>query len=77
MVRCLFCQPEWLRAREIGAMDLTSRELATMLAALRFWQREGLTSAGCERVIATDEGTLEELSADEIDELCERLNVCS
>jgi hypothetical protein len=55
-------------------MNLDSRELATVLAALRFWQREGSSSCVPERGIATDGEEFEELSAAEIDDLCERLN---
>lgn len=50
------------------------RQLSTALAALRFWQREGLTGAGGEHDVATDGGTIEPLSAHEIDELCEAIN---
>lgn len=53
------------------------RELATVLAALRYWQREGLMSAGHEQDVATDGGTLQPLSADEIDTLCEELNTAA
>lgn len=56
-------------ARKLGA-----RELATVLAALRYWRREGLMSAGHEIDIATDGGELEPLNESEIDALCERLN---
>jgi hypothetical protein len=55
-------------------MELDRRELAAVLAALRFWQRKGSLWDGPEREIATDSETLEELSVDEIDSLCERLN---
>lgn len=60
---------------------LTERELATTLAALRYWQRHGarqmLTSRNRLDVddVATDGGTLEPLTVSEIDSLCERLNV--
>lgn len=57
------------------APDLTSRELATVLAALRYWQREGIHSGGHEQDIATDGDGLIPLTGSEIDELCERLNV--
>ena len=53
-------------------MTFDHRELATVLAALRFWQRQGPGEA--ERDIATDGESLKELSAAEIDTLCERLN---
>jgi hypothetical protein len=53
---------------------LTSRDLGTILAALRYWQREGLHSGGAEHDIASDGGGLFPLDAEEIDELCERIN---
>jgi len=56
-------------------MKLTDRELATVLAALRYWQREGLFSCGHEIDIASNGDTLEPLTARDIDALCERLNV--
>jgi len=55
-------------------MKLTPRELATVLAALRYWQREGLLSGGAEHDLATDDGTLKPLGLHEIDALCQRLN---
>lgn len=45
-----------------------------MLAALRYWQREGRMSAGHEFDIAENGGEFSALTNDEIDELCERLN---
>jgi hypothetical protein len=54
---------------------LDRRELATVLAALRFWQREGRMSAGGEHDIAADGGQVAPLKPAEIDALCERLNV--
>ena len=75
----------WPRARspeivveprqEASGPALDSRELATVLAALRYWQREGLMSAGVEHDIATDGDHVAPLAAAEIDTLCERLNV--
>jgi hypothetical protein len=52
---------------------LTSRELATVLAALRYWQRD-LESA--DEIIDGGEHFSDQLplSAAEIDALCERLN---
>ena len=60
------------------------RELATVLAALRMWQRGScgttgtqasvLEAAHAEMSIATDGERLMPLLASEIDELCERLN---
>ncbi|MDA8120235.1 MAG: hypothetical protein M0Z85_09420 [Gammaproteobacteria bacterium] len=54
---------------------LTDRERACILAALRYWQREGCMSAGAEQDIATDGGVLEPLSVEEIDDLTEHLNL--
>ena len=58
-------------------MDLSDRELATVLAALREWQ--GIL-AGEEPAakevddIASDSGRFTPLTPEEIDALCERLN---
>lgn len=60
-------------AQEKG-MPMGERETATILAALRYWQREGLLSAGHEQEIASDGGGLKPLSAAEIDRLCEAIN---
>ena len=54
---------------------LNSRELATVLAALRFWRREQLMSTGGEHAVASAGGRFPQLTAGEIDALCERLNV--
>jgi hypothetical protein len=56
--------------------SIDDREHATILAALRYWQRKGLESPAPEDDIATNAGTLIGLSAEEIDELCEWIN-CS
>lgn len=61
--------------KEASGPALDSRELATVFAALRYWQREGRRSAGGEHDIATDGDHSAPLSAAEIDRLCERLNV--
>ena len=53
---------------------MNQRELKTVLAALRYWQREGRFSGGHEQDIATNGGASEPLDGDEIDALCERLN---
>lgn len=57
--------------------QLSERELATVLAALRYWQREGLHSSGHEIEIATNGGTLAAMAEGEIDALCERINTAS
>ena len=58
---------------------ITRRELATILAALRYHQAENLQRADgigddVIRDIATDGGMLDALNYEEVDELCERLN---
>ncbi|MCB5411676.1 hypothetical protein [Pseudogemmobacter faecipullorum] len=54
--------------------ELSYRELATILAALRLWQRTDNRAHIEESVIATDCETMLALDNDEIDALCERLN---
>lgn len=57
-------------------LNVNSRELATILAALRYWQSNNRQNAkqAPEYDIATDSGTLQPLGNLEIDELCERAN---
>ncbi len=55
-------------------MELSPRETATVLAALRWWQENNGMQADRFNAIATNEHTLVELSLEEIDALCERLN---
>lgn len=57
-------------------LTLAPDELATVLAALRFWQRQGLIvpCPSPEWVIACDDGRLWPLNAGQIDALCERVN---
>lgn len=53
---------------------LDEREHATVMAALRYWQREGLNSGGHEiEQIATNAGALEPMDAAEVNRLCERV----
>lgn len=63
-------------SQSIISVDAT--ELATILAALRFYQREGLGDPSNRRddihVIATDGDTLISLDTERIDALCERIN---
>ncbi|MHB1892726.1 MAG: hypothetical protein ACYCTZ_04400 [Candidatus Dormibacteria bacterium] len=55
-------------------MVLSDRELATVLAALRYWQGEcGPEDAEAADMVHFDRCT--PLTTAEIDELCERLNV--
>jgi hypothetical protein len=53
---------------------LSEHETTTILAALRYWQREGSMSAGQERDNETNFDHLIRLSAKEIDTLCERVD---
>lgn len=53
---------------------IEDRELNTVLAALRYWQRCGDFGGGGIQDIATNGGTEQALESDEIDTLCERLN---
>jgi hypothetical protein len=55
-------------------MKLRKRELATVLAALRFYQKEDLDNEPDINDIATDGWTLDALTVAEIDSLCEELN---
>lgn len=54
--------------------DFTPRELATVLAALRYWQTGNGRTYSALADIATDDGAFKPLSAGEVDALCERLN---
>lgn len=71
-------EPRPLPPREPGA-QLTPRELGTVLAALRCYQQVRGECAGDVpddlADIATDGGAFAAMEADEIDDLCERLNV--
>ena len=55
-------------------IKVSNREHATILAALRHWQRVPGEALMHEDDIATNGGELEALSPPEIDELCERIN---
>lgn len=57
-------------------MKLNPRETATVLAALRYWQRVGLYDRAslAEDMIATNDNTFPALNEEEIDALCERIN---
>ena len=55
-------------------LELDERQLGTVLAALRYWQRKGLASGGDEHDIASDFGGLVPLNETEIDALCEDIN---
>jgi hypothetical protein len=71
-------QEAWDNGKDCSPMSptvmaaLDARELNTVLAALRYWQRTWHDGASEDEIdIASVEGSL---SADEIDMLCERLN---
>lgn len=67
---------EWLEysaLERLQPVSLSEREAAALLAALRYWRREGLWSTGHEREIETDSGRLEPLSATEFEALCARI----
>lgn len=53
--------------------ELNERELATVLAALRCWQKE-LTRTGIPEDADDILGERDPLTLDEIDDLCDRLN---
>ncbi len=55
-------------------MVFSQRELATVLAALRFWARAGISGTPLEHSIATEGEVLRPLNTEEVDVLCERLN---
>lgn len=58
--------------------ELTDREVSTILAALRYWQAAAngmLPQPPALVVLATDEGRYPSLTIDEIDELCEQINI--
>jgi len=63
------------------ALVVNRRELAVILAALRFYQNENLgdgSDVGREAIkdIATDCGSLRPLDFEGVDRLCERINTC-
>ncbi len=53
---------------------MNEQERATVLAALRLWQQDGLTTDVDVLAIATNQGEFGLLDSAEIDRLCERLN---
>lgn len=56
-------------------VSLDSNELATVLAALRYWQQD-LAANGDEPIISEHFEDVKPLTPDQIDDLCERIN-CS
>lgn len=58
-----------------NVLILEDREIHTIIAALRYWQREGLHSSGHEHDLAGNGGEVDALSGEEIDRLIEgRIN---
>ncbi len=55
---------------------MSDKELAIVLAALRYWQRNVVVNRIDKDIadVATDFGHFDVMSDTEIDELCERLN---
>ena len=69
------------RKKKQFALVVDGRELATILAALRFHQDENLRSGPdipdeVIKDIATDSGTLKPLNFKDVSRLCERINTC-
>ena len=61
-------------------LPIDDRELATILAALRYHQAENLQGTGeipdqAIRDITTDSGCLQPLGFEDVEQLCERLNL--
>lgn len=63
-----------MNARIVGMFSFTERDLATMRAALRYWQAQRAQLPNMVNQIATDGGRFESLSDAEIDTLCNDLN---
>ena len=61
-------------ASDVWSRRVSDRELATILAALRFWQKTPSDETGDEADISTNGGAFPELTNLEIDHLCRRLN---
>jgi hypothetical protein len=57
-----------------AVVTLSQRELATVLASLRTFQRLDSDDTIEENLIATENGEIDALTIDEIDGLCDRLN---
>jgi hypothetical protein len=69
------------RLKKQFALVVDGRELATILAALRFHQDENLQTGRDIRDqvikdIATDNGSLKPLNSQDVSRLCERMNTC-
>lgn len=57
-----------------GLHVVTSREVATILAALRLWQRTVDQNLLPEYIIATDAGQIEPMPTLEVEALCYKIN---
>jgi len=67
--------PELGEPYDPSMIDLDHRELSTVLAALRLWQRDGFQDPNRDlHDVASDDGSCVPLNDTEIDKLCERLN---
>jgi hypothetical protein len=69
------------RKKKLYTFVVDRRELATILAALRFHQDENLQNRSgipdkVIKDIATDEGTLKPLDLKAVNRLCEKINTC-
>ena len=69
------------RLKKQFALVVDKRELATILAALRFHQDENLQNHSdipdeAIKDIATDGGSLKPLNLNDVSKLCERINTC-
>lgn len=56
-------------------VHITPRDLATVLAALRYWQQDLAENDGAGPISPDHFDDCEPLTVEEIDDLCERLNV--
>lgn len=56
-------------------LNYDEAELAIILAALRYWQRSGDFTGAEIQSIASNDGAFEPLDNDEIDDLCQRMNL--
>lgn len=65
--------PRFIAVPVTGPVSLAPAELATVLAALRYWQRHRPSNPELHE-IATNGGTLAPLDTHDIDDLCDHLN---
>lgn len=62
-------------AKENRRMQLSDKQRATILAALRFWQATPSDETEDYNEIATNSGAHDALNLEDIDALCEQINV--